>query len=213
MKKPFTCNTRSVTGNMVLGVLFLGCGILLVGTPCIAGAGTLFGSVSPPRDANELKGTLCVLAVCLAMAAATLSLGVLCLNATLLPRTLEITNEGIELRWFQKKLGNVPFANVKEVFVKTRAMAGETAEGAYWQAFLTGGFIAATIARNRFNPNEPIGIVITLMDGKDPDTFWPRTLFKKNHKKRLEVLYHWKLPHKRIVEKITKAVSRHKEIN
>src|SRR5579872_7234815 len=103
MAKSFTCNTRSQAGNMILGVLFLGCGLLLVATPCFALVGTVFGSVTAPKDGHDLLGTLCALAVCLAMAVATLALGVLCLHATLLPKTLEITDEGIELRWFKKR--------------------------------------------------------------------------------------------------------------
>ncbi len=196
---------------MILGVLFLGCGLLLVATPCFALVGTVFGSVTAPKDGHDLLGTLCALAVCLAMAVATLALGVLCLHATLLPKTLEITDEGIELRWFKKRLGKVPFGNVKDVIVKTRAMAGQTAGGAFWQGFLSGGLIGGFIAQSRFDPNESIGFVIKLADGSDPDTSWPKGFFQKEQKKRLEVHYYWKLSHGRLVEKIASAVARHKK--
>jgi hypothetical protein len=211
MAKPFTCNTRSPAGNMILGVLFLGCALLLIAAPCIALAGTAVGSVTPPQDFHDLLGTLCVLGVSLAMMAATLALGVLCLNASLLPKTLEINDEGIELRWFKKRLGMIPFANVKDVFVKTRAMAGQSAEGAFWQASLRGGLIGGLIAQSRFDPNESIGFVIRLADSNDPDTFWPKGIFGKQQKKRLEVHYYWRLPHDRLVEKIASAVARHKK--
>jgi hypothetical protein len=211
MAKSFTCNTRSLAGNMILGVLLLGCGFLLIATPCLGLVGTVVGSVTAPKDAHDLLGTLCALGVCLAMAVATLGLGVLCLHATLLPKTLEITKEGIELRWFKKRLGKVPFANVKDVFVKTRAMAGETAGWAFWQGFLSGGLIGGFLAQSRFDPNEPIGFVIRLADGRDPDTFWPRGFFQRGQIKRLELHYYWKLPHGRLVEKIAKAVACHKK--
>ncbi len=196
---------------MILGVLFLGCALLLVATPCFALAGTAVGSVTPPKDFNDLLGTLCAFGVCLAMMVATLALGVLCLNATLLPKTLEITDEGIELRWFKKRLGKVPFANVKDVFVKTRAMAGQTAAGAFWEASFRGGLIGGLIAQSRFDPDESIGFVIKLVDSSDPDTTWPKGFFRKDPKKRLEVDYYWKLSHGRLVEKIASAVARHKK--
>jgi hypothetical protein len=213
MAKSFTCKTKSPAGNMILGVLFLCCALLLVAAPCLAIVGTAAGSVTLPKDGHEVLETLIMLGVCLAMAVATLALGVLCLHATLLPKTLEITDEGIELFWFTKRLGKVPFTNVKEAFVKTRAMAGQTAEGAAAQAFFTGGWIAGMVAQSRFDPNESIGIVIKLADGSDPDTFWPKGLFKKAQKKRLEVDYYWKLPHGKLVEKIAKAVERHKRLS
>src|SRR5580700_10818100 len=190
MAKSFTCNTRSPAGNMILGVLFLGCGIFLIVMPCLGIAGTFVGLVSAPTDAHDLLGTLCELGVCLAMAITMLALGVLCLHATLLPKTLEITNDGIELRWFKKRLGRVPFANVKDVFVKTRGMAGQTAQGAYWQGFLSGGLVGGFLAQSRFDPDESIGFVIKLMDGSDPDTNWPKGFFRKDQNKRLEV-YHY----------------------
>jgi hypothetical protein len=196
---------------MILGVLFLGCCFLLVATPCCALLGTVAGSVTPPKDAHDLLGTLCALGVCLAMAVGTLALGVLCLHATLLPRTLEVTDEGIELRWFKKRLGKVPFANVRDVYVKTRAMAGLTASGAFWQGFFAGGLIAGSIAQSRFDPNEPIGFVIKLADGDDPDTSWSKGFFQKGQRKRLELDYYWKLPHGRLVEKIANALARHKK--
>lgn len=196
---------------MILGILFLGCALLLIGTFFFALVGTAIGSVTPPKDFHDLLGTLCVLGVSLAMMATTLGLGVFCLHASLLPKTLEITDEGIELRWFKKQLGNIPFANVKEVFVKTRAMAGQTAEGAFWQAAFRGGLIGGLIAQSRFNPDESIGFVIKLAKDRDPDTFWPRGYFQKNQKKRIEVAYYWKLPHERLVEKIASAVARHKK--
>jgi hypothetical protein len=210
MARLLTCNTRSSAGNTVFGILLLGGGLLLLATPCCALLGTFAGSVTPPRDTNDLLGTLCVLGVLLAMAFAALALGVLCMHATLLPKTLEITDEGIELRWFKKRLGKVPFANVKDVYVKTRAMAGQTAAGAFWQGFYAGGFIAAYAAQSRFDPNESIGFVIKLADDRDPDTFWPKGFFQKDQKKRLEVRYYWKLSHGRLVEKIANAVARHK---
>src|SRR5579862_4796295 len=95
--KSFTCNTRSQAGNMILGVLFLGCGILLIATPCFGLAGVVIGSVSAPTDSQDLWGTLCMVGICFAMAAAMLGLGVLCLHATLLPKTLGITDESLEL--------------------------------------------------------------------------------------------------------------------
>ena len=184
--------------------------MLLFATPCFGLIGMAFGGVTAPEGRHELLETLVMLGVCLFMAAATLALGVLCLNATLLPKTLEIADDGVELRWFKKRLGWVPFANVKDVFVKTRAMAGQTAQQAFWQASFRGGFIAGYIAQSRFDPNESIGLVIKLADGDDPDTFWPNGFFKKQPKKRVEVLYNWKLPHERLVEKIAKAAARHK---
>ena len=214
MPTSFRCNTRSPAGNLILGVLFLGCGLLLIGTPCLGLIGMAFGLVTGPTDAHDLLGTLCALGVCLAMAAATLALGVLCLHATLLPRTLAITDEGIELLRFGKRLGKIPFANIKDVFVQTRAMAGQTAQGAYWQGFLRGGLIGGFIAQSRFDPDESIGFVIKLAKSSDPTTSWPRGLFKgffkKQQPKRLEVLDYWKLSHGRLVEKIAKEVSRHK---
>ena len=209
MAKPFICNTKSPAGNMILGVLFLGCALVVLAAPCIGLLGVAVGGVTTPKGGQEVLEALFMLGVCLVMAAATLALGVLCLNATLLPKTLEIADDGVELRWFKKRIGWVPFANVKDVFVKTRAMAGQTAEQAFWQASFRGGWIAGLIARSRFNPNESIGFVIKLADGGDPDTFWPKGFFKKQQKKRLEVLYYWKLPHDRLVEKIAKAAARH----
>jgi hypothetical protein len=91
---------------MILGGLFLLCALFLIVMPCLGLIGSVFGSVTLPKDRQELLGTLCAMGVCLAMMAATLGLGVLCLNATLLPKTLELTDEGIELRWFRKKLGS-----------------------------------------------------------------------------------------------------------
>ena len=211
MAKSFSCNTRSQAGNLILGVLLLACGLLLIATPCLGLAGTVVGAVETPKDGHELLGTLCMLGVCLAMAAALLGLGVLCMHDTLLPKTLEITDEGLELRWFKKRLGRVPFTNVKDVFVKTRAMAGQTAQGAYWQGFLSGGLIGGFLAQSRFDPDESIGFVIRLADASDPDTAWPKGFFKKDQKKRLEVHYYWKQPHGRLVEKIAKAVARHKK--
>src|SRR5215831_15339859 len=99
MAKPFTCKTRSPAGNMILGVLFLCCGFLLIAAPCLGLVGTVVGGVTPPKNGHEILGTLCVLGVCIALAAATLALGVLCLHATLLPKTLEIADEGVELFW------------------------------------------------------------------------------------------------------------------
>jgi hypothetical protein len=194
---------------MILGVLFLLGGFGLIATPCLALAGTFVGTVTPPRDRQELLGTLFAMGVCLALAIVLLALGVLCLNASLLPKTLEITDEGVELRWFTKRLGRVPFANMRGVLVKTRAMAGETADSAFWNAFFAGGWIAGMMARSRFDPDEPVGLVIKLRDAQDPDTFWPRGIFRRDPRKRLDVHYYWQLPHGQLVEKIAKALSRY----
>ncbi len=196
---------------MILGALFLLCGLGLIATPCLALLGTVTGSVEAPRDGHDLLGTLVAMAVCLAMAVAVIALGVLCLNASLLPKTLEVTKDGIELLWLGKRRGLIPFANVRDVYVQTRAMDGETAEGAYWQAFLAGGLIGGLIARSRFDPDEPVGFVIRLADGRDPDTSWPRSIFKKAPTRRIEVRYFWKLLHRRLVEKIARALARHKD--
>lgn len=211
MAKTFDCKTKSQLGNLILGILFLLCGLLLVSIPCFGLAGTLVGSVTLPKDSHEALGTLFALGVCMVLAVILLVLGVLCMNATLLPKTLEVTDEGIELRWFTKRLGNVPFANLKQVRVKTRAMAGQTADSVSFQAFLAGGVIAAMVARNRFDPDEPIGFIIQLAKADDPDTFWPRGIFKRAEKKRLEVHYYWQVPHTRLVQKIDKALSRFKD--
>jgi hypothetical protein len=196
---------------MILGILFLGCALLLIGAFFFALVGTAIGSVEPPKDFHDLLGTLCMLGVSFAMMGGTLALGVFLLNASLLPKTLEITGEGIELRWFKKQIGNIPLDNVKDVIVKTRAMAGQTAQGAFWQASLRGGLIGGLIAQSRFNPDEPIGFIIKLATDRDPDTFWPRGYFQKSQKKRIEVAYYWTVPHDRLVEKIDSAVARHKK--
>jgi hypothetical protein len=213
MAKSFICKTKSPAGNMILGVLFLCCALLLIVTPCLGIVGTASGAVTLPKDGHEVLETLVMLGVCLVMGAATLALGVLCWHATLLPKTLAITDAGIELLWFTKRLGNVPFANVKEAFVKTRAMAGQTAQGAFWQGAFAGGLIGGLVAQSRFDPNESIGFVIKLEDGGDPDTFWPKPLFKKAQKRRLEVDDSWTLPHGQLVEKISKAAARHKRLS
>jgi hypothetical protein len=210
MAKAFKCNTRSPAGNLILGVLFLLCALFLIVMPCLGVAGTVVGAVTLPKDGHEALGTLCAFGVCLALLVITFALGVLCLNATLLPKTLEVTEDGIELRWFAKRLGHVPFANMKGVTVKTRAMAGETANTAFWQAFFAGGLIGGLIAQRRFDPNEPIGFIIKLIDADDPDTSWPRGLFKSAPHKRLDVHYYWKLPHARLVQKIDAALVRYK---
>ncbi len=196
---------------MILGILFLLCALFLLAMPCLGLVGTVTGSVTLPQDRHEALGTLCAMGVCVAMLAVTLALGVLCLNATLLPKTLEVTEEGIELRWFRKRLGSVPFANVKEVIVKTRSMAGQTADGVSAQAMFTGGFIAAMIARSRFDPNEPIGFIIKLFDADDTDTSWPKGLFRKDLRKQIDVGYYWKLPHRKLVDRIDKALTRYEE--
>ncbi len=211
MATPFTCKTASQPGNLVLGILFLACTGLLVLTPCLALAGTLVGSVAPPRDGHDALGALCALGVLMVMALGTLGLGVLCLHATLLPKRLEISDEGIHLYWFRKELGRVPFANMREVIVKTRAMAGETADKAFWQASFAGGWIAGMVARRRFDPNEPIGFIIKLADADDPDTFWPKKFFGGGINKRLDVPYYWKVKHDRLVQKIAKALARYEE--
>lgn len=211
MAKTFECSTRSATGNLVLGGLFLVCGFGLLAMPCLGIVGTVFGAVTPPHDSHEALGILFVLGVLLVMAFSMLALGTFCMNATLLPRTLRVADGNLEFFWFRKQLGRIPLANVKNVIIKTRAMAGQTADKAYWNAFFAGGIIAATVARHRFDPNEPIGFIIQLVDARDPDTFWPRGIikrFKSTPGKRIEVDYYWKLPHRRLVEKITKALSR-----
>jgi hypothetical protein len=130
------------------------------------------------------------------------------MHPLLLPKTLVITEDGIELRWFGKRLGNVPFVNVEDVVVKTRAMAGQTADGAFWQSFFAGGLIAGYVARSRFNPHEPIGFIIQLAHAHDPDTIWPRGLFAREQLKRVDVNYYWKVPHKKLVDRICKALAR-----
>jgi hypothetical protein len=209
MARSFRCNTRSPAGNIILGVLFLLCSFGLLAAPCLALAGTFVGTVTPPHNRQELLGTLFAMGVCLALAVVLLALGVLCLNASLLPRTLEITDEGVELRWFTKRLGRVPFANMRGVLVKTRAMAGETTDSAFWSAFFAGGWIAGMMARSRFDPDEPVGLVIKLRDAQDPNTFWPRGIFRRGPRKRLDVHDSWKLPHGQLVEKIGKALARY----
>jgi hypothetical protein len=87
-------------------------------------------------------------------------------------------------------------------------LAGQTADSAFQDAFFVGGLIGAIIARSRFDPDEPIGFIIKLLDADDPDTFWPKGVFGKRHRKRLDVPYYWKLPHGRLVEKIRDALSR-----
>jgi hypothetical protein len=211
MAKPFTCNTRSPAGNLILGALFLGCALLLIATPCLGVVGMAFGAVSAPKGPQEIPEIVFMLEVCLVLAAALLGLGVLCMHATLLPKTVEVNDEAVELRWFKRRLGRVPLANVRDVFVQTRAMAGQTAQGAFEQGAFRGGLIGGLVAQSRFDPNETIGFVIRLADGDDPDTFWPKGFFGKAPKKRLEVFHYWKVPHDRLVEKIAKAAARHKE--
>jgi hypothetical protein len=194
---------------MVLGILFLLCGFGLLAAPCLGLAGTAVGSVTPPGDRHELLGTLFAMGVCLALAAVMLALGLLCLNASLLPMTLEITDEGVRLYWLSRQLGNIPFANMKGVIVKTRAMAGETADSAYWNGFFAGGLIGGAVAQSRFDPDESVGFIIKLVDADDPDTFWPKGIFGKGPRKRLEASDSWKLPHGRLVEKIRTALSRY----
>jgi hypothetical protein len=213
MAKTFKCPTRSAPGNAILGVLFLICAFGLLATPCLGLVGTVFGCVTLPTTAHDALGTLFVAGVAMLMALGTLILGVLCLNATLLPKTLHIGEDRLEFFWFSKQLGQVPYANVKEVIVKTRAMAGQTANSAFWQGFLAGGLIAGLIASRRFNPHEPIGIIIKLVKAHDPDTFWPQGWFRKADTKQIEALYIWKLPHPRLVDKISKALDRYSERN
>ena len=210
MAKPFTCNTRSQAGNVILGVLFLGCALLLVGAPCFGVVGMAFGSVTAPKGGREVLEIMVAAVVMFVLAVGLIALAVLCMHATLLPKTLEVTGDAVELRWFKKRLGRIPLVNVKDVFVKTRTMAGQTAEGAFGQAMFTGGLIAGLIAKSRFDPDEPIGFVIRLADADDPDTFWPRRLFGKAQRKRLEVLDYWRLPHGKLVEKIARAAARHR---
>jgi hypothetical protein len=196
---------------MILGVVFLGLGLFLVLTPCIGVVAIAFGSMARPTDAHDYLATLCMVGICMALGAALLAVGVLAMHATLLPKTLAITAEGIELRWFKKRLGKIPFANMKDVYVKTRAMAGQTAGRAFWQGFLAGGLIGGLAAQSRFDPNESIGFIIKLADSSDPDTSWPKGFFQKELKKRLEVNHYWVMSHRQLVERIADAVARHKQ--
>ena len=116
------------------------------------------------------------LGVCLAMAAATaprpgsalLARNPPCRRRWRLP-TRASNSAGSRSGW-----GRVPFTNVKDVFVKTRGMAGQTAQGAYWQGFLSGGLVGGFLAQSRFDPDESSGFVIKLADSRDLDTFWPK---------------------------------------
>jgi hypothetical protein len=209
MAKITKYKTRSETGATILGVLFMLCAALLIATPCLALIGALFGQVIPPKNSREVLEIVVGLGVCLVMAVALLGLGVLCLNATLLPKTLHVTDDALQLFWFKKQIGEVPFGNLKEVIVLTRAMAGQTADKAWAQAFFSGGLIAATIARSRFKPDEPIGFIIRVADPDDPDMFWPKGFFKRKNPKRIEVRYYWKSPHPALVQKVSTALSRY----
>ena len=68
MAKTFDCKTKSQLGNLILGILFLLCGLLLVSIPCFGLAGTLVGSVTLPKDSHEALGTLFALGVCMVLA-------------------------------------------------------------------------------------------------------------------------------------------------
>src|ERR1700722_5706116 len=122
MAKITKYKTRSETGATILGVLFMLCAALLIATPCIALVGTLFGQVIPPKGSHEVLEVVFMLGVCLVMAVALLGLAMLCLHATLLPKTLHVTDDALQLYWFKKQIGEVPFGNLKEVIVLTRAM-------------------------------------------------------------------------------------------
>ncbi len=201
--------TKSEPGAAILGVLFLLCAAVLLATPCLGLIGSLFGPVPLPHGSHELLEALFMLGVCLVMAVATLALGVLCLNATLLPKTLCVTDNALQLFWLKKQIGEVPFANIKESdLVLTRAMAGQTAEGVAAQAMFRGGWIAAAVAQSRFKPDEPIGFVIRVVDPGDPDMFWPKGFFKRKNPKRIEVRCYWKSPHPTVVRKIAVALAR-----
>jgi hypothetical protein len=210
MAKITKYKTRSETGAMILGVLFLLCAALLIATPCLALVGALCGQVIPPKGSHEVLEVVVGLGVCLVMAVALLGLALLCLHATVLPKTLHVTDDALQLFWFNKQIGEVPFANLKEVIVLTRAMAGQTADKAWSQAFFAGGVIAATIARSRFKPDEPIGFIIRVADPDDPEMVWPKGFFKRKNPKRIEVRYFWKSPHPAIVQKVSAALSRYK---
>ena len=93
MAKITKYKTRSETGATILGVLFMLFVPLLIGTPCLALVGTLFGQVTPPKSSHEVLEVVVMLGVCLVMAVALLGLAVLCLNATLLPKTLHVTDD------------------------------------------------------------------------------------------------------------------------
>jgi hypothetical protein len=82
---------------------------------------------------------------------------------------------------------------------------------AFWQAFFAGGLIGGLIAQSRFDPNEPVGFIIKLVDADSPDTYWPRAFFKSPPHKQLDVLYHWRIPHPRLVKKIEAALARYKD--
>ena len=210
MAKIIKYKTRSPAGETILGTMFLLFAALLIGTPCLALIGMLFGLVIPPKNPHEVLEIVVGLGVCLALAVALLGVGVLCMTATFLPKTLHVADDALRLFWFKKQIGEVPFANLKEIIVLTRAMAGQTAEGVWARAFFSGGLIAATIARSRFKPDEPIGFVIRITDPEDPDTFWPKGFFKRKNPKRIEVRYYWKSPHPAIVQKVSAALSRYK---
>jgi hypothetical protein len=213
MAKITKYKTRSAAGDTILGVLFLLFAVLLIGAPCLALIGMLFGQVIPPKNPREALEIVVGLGVCLVLAVALLGLGVLCMNATFLPKTLHVADDVLQLFWFKKQIGEVPYANIKEVIVLTRAMAGQTAGGAWAQGFFSGGLIGATIAQSRFKPDEPIGFVIRITDPDDPDMFWPKGFFKRKNPKRIEVRYYWKSPHPAIVQKISTALSRYKSLS
>ncbi len=210
MAKIIEYETRTAPGETILGGLFLFCGALLIATPFLALLGTLFGQVTPPKSSHEVLEIIVGLGACVVMAVGMSALGVLCLNATILPRTLHVAADALQLFWFKKKIGEIPYTNIKDANVLTRAMAGQTAQGTWAQALFRGGIIAATIAQSRFKPDEPIGFVIRVTDPDNLDMFWPKGFFKRKNPKRIEVRYYWTSPHPVVVQKIAAALSRYK---
>ncbi len=210
MARKTAFQTKSQAGNLVLGILLAGCAVLLIGTPCLALGATALGQATPPKGGREWLGVLFVFGVLVLLATALLGLAALCMHTTLFPRTLSLADDSLVLLWGKKRLGQVPFANIEDVIVKTRAMAGDTAEKAYWQSWWAGGALAGMAARARFNPDESVGFIIRLTSGNDPGTFWPKGFFRPNKKTRLDVHYFWELPHGELVERIMKEVKRYR---
>lgn len=210
MAKKTQFKTKSSVSHGVIGILLLILGAVDLLMTCFCMAGVVFGNTALSGTTEDMTFAFCFLGTTLGFGLLALLSGIVCLQRTLLPKTLHITDDGLLLFWFSKQVGNVPFANVKDVLVKTRAMAGETADGAVWQGFLAGGIIGAIIARSRFDPDESIAFVIRLSRADDPNTFWPRGFFQAAKRKRLDVHYSWELSHAGLVQKIAAAFSRFK---
>ena len=126
--------------------------------------------------------------------------GVACLRATLFPKTLQIKNHLLQLYRGEKQLGQIPFGNIVNIRVKTRAMAGETVEGEFIFGMLGAGVIGGLIRSSRFDPNETIGLIVTLRRSNDSDTDWPRRLFQK--KRHIEILLSWELSHHEVLRNL-----------